>query len=181
MKKELSLFIASVMMLLVFTPVMENAQAADNEDLGNSEQQEAVQLEKELRENDITELDIVTGLDEQLSSTPAYNEQTTVQAQGVKSKTAAYGAKQMITMLENTGKYAWNSSVKEYVDKLPISTASKSTLEKYLGYQFVMETLNVVINFQGDITEALSLQMQNAGLPSWLSGIAARTLVFLLL
>jgi len=44
-----------------------------------------------------------------------------------------------------------------------------------------MKTLNIVVDFEGTITNALTTQLKNMGVPSWLAGTAARALVTLLL
>ncbi|MBP2005195.1 hypothetical protein [Halobacillus andaensis] len=185
MKKNCRLLIVLSMILMAFSPGMERVQAAENspsiDPLSEQKQQEVKQLENELHESMILEFDIVTGLDERLSSKPTYDEQTIHQPYEPETKEAPHAAKQMIQKLQNTGEYAWNLSIEEYTSKLPITADAKRTFEEYLGYQYVMETLTIAAASHSDITDALSSQMQHAGMPSWLSGVAARTLVFLLL
>ncbi|WP_431803810.1 hypothetical protein [Halobacillus andaensis] len=181
MKKKLSLFIMITTLIMALVPGLEGAQAAERQPLSEQEQQEAVNLENELRENGITELHIVTGLDEQLSQAPSYDKQMADQPYGETSKSASNAGAQMIINLQKTGQNAWDTSIKDYVEKLPVSAGAKSTLEKYLGYSFVMDTLNIVTHSQGDFTEVFTIQMQNSGVPNWLAGVTARTLVYLLL
>ncbi|MFG6147773.1 hypothetical protein [Halobacillus sp. B23F22_1] len=184
MKKNYIHLIALSTVIMAFLPVMGSVQASENSpsiDSLSEQNHEVKLLENELHENMILEFDIVTGLDEQLSSKPSYDEQTSHQPHEPETKEAAYAAKQMIHKLQNTGVYTWNLSIEEYSSKLPITSDSKRTFEKYFGYQFVMEMLNSAADSKGDITNTLSVEMQDEGMPSWLSGVAARTLVFLLL
>ncbi|MEH6892718.1 hypothetical protein V7024_24290 [Bacillus sp. JJ864] len=68
-----------------------------------------------------------------------------------------------------------------YISKLPISQSAKNTAKAYLAYETVMKTLNVVVNFEGTITDALSTQLKRMGCPSWLADIVARAIVTFLL
>ncbi|OZI11417.1 hypothetical protein CEW92_11695 [Bacillaceae bacterium SAS-127] len=100
---------------------------------------------------------------------------------GAKTQTAKLAAKQMLKNIQRIGRVAWDRTVRQYVDKLPISKSAKSTLKKYIAYQSLTEVLNVVIDFSGTITNALSKQFQKMGCPAWLADMAARALVTLLL
>mgnify|MGYP006899961663 FL=1 len=43
-----------------------------------------------------------------------------------------------------------------------------------------MSTLNVVIDFSGTIEDAIEKRLKSIGVSSWLAGITARAIVFLL-
>lgn len=58
---------------------------------------------------------------------------------------------------------------------------AKDKLKYYLGYQVLMEALNVVLNFTGIAEDGLTYAFEYMGLPKWLAEIAARAIVFFLL
>ncbi|MEH7462878.1 hypothetical protein V7166_12585 [Bacillus thuringiensis] len=94
---------------------------------------------------------------------------------------AKIAAKQALKNLQRIGRVAWDRTVREYINKLPISQSAKKTAKAYLAYEAVMKTLNVVINFEGTITDGLSKQLKKMGCPAWLADIVARAIVTFLL
>ncbi|PGK52079.1 hypothetical protein CN918_30270 [Priestia megaterium] len=155
-------------------------EEADLPTLTEDEVKELLQLQKELQAAGITSSDIVRGIQQELpqDSSSTSGQMTTM---GVKSQTAKVAAKAMVKTLSRYGKVAWNRTVTSYINKLPVSSASKKLLKGYLKYEVVMKTLNVVIGFSGTITTGISTQLQKTGVPKWLADMVARTLVTLLL
>ncbi|MDL4839295.1 hypothetical protein [Aquibacillus rhizosphaerae] len=183
-------FLVVLSFVFLFTMVAPSVGASNSTSVDQSELEKIEELKNELEKHNISEEDILTGLQEEFEKvTPknksvsdvSLNNDIVIEPQGVKSKSAAIAAKAMIKKLRGYGAYAWNSTVKEYINKLPIPSGAKTTLENYTKYQVVMDSLNVVINFQGDITSALTTQMKNIGVPGWLAGMASRAIVFILL
>lgn len=186
MKKQIiHVTVASSILFSVSVPFTTHIKAAEvsnqqeNVHLTNTETQNLLKLQNELQAHGIAETDIVNGIQSSLSGEDTENHVVTTF--GVKSKTAKVAAKSMIKKLKKIGRISWDRTVRNYVNKLPISKGSKSTLKKYLSYEFVMKTLNIVVDFEGTITNALTTQLKNMGVPSWLAGTAARALVTLLL
>lgn len=144
-----------------------------------------VLVEKELKAAGLTFEDISKGLANEFAnrgySSVSKIETSEYTTSGIKSKAAKEAAKLMLKKIKGIGEKAWNDTVKEYINKLPVSASVKKTLIAYTSYQFVMETLNVVIDFEGDITEAIEDYLMNIGFNSFFAGLIARTLVFLLL
>jgi hypothetical protein len=105
-----------------------------------------------------------------------------VSTQGWKTKLAKEVALKLISKLKNIGSRAWNEQIKIYVDKIPLLTdGAQETLKYYLGYQVLMEALDIMVDFSGTAEDGLSYALQQVGLPAWLSDIAARGIVFFLL
>lgn len=100
---------------------------------------------------------------------------------GLKSMAAKTAAKQMIKKLKNVGSRAWNEQIKEYVDKLPLTANAKKNLKYYLSYQVLMEALDILVDFSGTAEAGLSNALKKVGVPSYLSDVASRAIVFFLL
>ncbi|HGO9420710.1 TPA: hypothetical protein ACLBZ1_005611 [Bacillus cereus] len=92
---------------------------------------------------------------------------------GVKTKAAKEAAKIMINKMKGIGEKAFNKTV----EKLPLPSNAK----QYLKYQTVMKALNIIYDFEGDITSALTTGLTKVGVPSYLSGVIARAVVTFLL
>lgn len=149
-----------------------------NTKLSQKEIQKLIELEIELQKHGISAEDIQYGIQ---SNLPQQAQQDSgITTLGVKSTAAKVAAKSMISKLQKIGKVSWDRTVRNYIAKLPISSSAKSTLKKYLAYQFVMSTLNVVIDFSGTIEDAIEKRLKSIGVSSWLAGITARAIVFLL-
>lgn len=186
MKKQIiHVTMACILLFGVTAPLATQVYAEDTDgseklsinELSASEKLEILMLQLELKSRGITEEDIQSGLRTALPALPPDDGFT---QQGVKSKAAKVAAKKMIKNLNRIGRVAWDRSVREYVNKLPITSGAKSVLRKYLGYQFVMETLNVVVNLEGTITDALTKYLKKLGLSNWMAGMTARAIVLLL-
>ncbi|TKI69115.1 hypothetical protein FC756_09625 [Lysinibacillus mangiferihumi] len=194
-KTIVSSLLASALLFGAVAPANLNVKAAAEndekiEELGSQETLELLELQYELQKHDITAEDIVFGIQEGLPQndilvdTPqSFANPSTEQVSpyGLKTEAAKVAAKQMIKNIQRIGSIAWDRTVREYVNKLPISDSAKKTLKKYLGYQMVMQVLDVVIGFSGTIEEGISNQLQNIGCPAWIADLVARALVALLL
>ena len=185
MKKQIiHVTVATALLLSVSTSFAVNAKAQTvtnqeaNTKLSQKEIQKLIELEIELQKHGISAEDIQYGIQ---SNLPQQAQQDSgITTLGVKSTAAKVAAKSMISKLQKIGRVSWDRTVRNYIAKLPISSSAKSTLKKYLAYQFVMSTLNVVIDFSGTIEDAIEKRLKSIGVSSWLAGITARAIVFLL-
>lgn len=100
---------------------------------------------------------------------------------GLKSKGAKVAAKKMIKELKGIGPKVWNEKMKGYSKKLPISSKAQKTVAYYMSYQVLMETLNVVVDFEGTAQEGIKKGLRKMGCPAWLTGIIARGITTFLL
>ncbi|WP_173915389.1 hypothetical protein [Halobacillus sp. Marseille-Q1614] len=173
-KKLASFFICSLM-LLTFSPMLERVEA-HKESAAIEDKQQERELVKELEEHRITELHFVTGLDEELSSKPTFNEQMSKTQRSASDDVG----EQMLKNLNATGEKEWNSSVQEFAQQLPIDEEAKETLGNYLSYDAVKENISSSLHSSNDLTEALTLSLNEEGLPIPFAEMIARTLVFLL-
>lgn len=171
---------------------VKEVKAAENEVLDEKFTQKEVldllELQNELQKHNITTEDIVMGIQAELprEATPLKTGPLGIPAQddplyGPKSQAAKIAAKQAIKNLQRIGRVSWDRTVRQYIAKLPISQSAKNTAKAYLAYETVMKTLNIVVNFEGTITDALSKQLKRMGCPSWLADMVARAIVTLLL
>ncbi|EJV56039.1 hypothetical protein COE20_08940 [Bacillus cereus] len=193
-KKIISAVLAGTFMFGVAAPLTFNVQEVKasgfetvDERLSQEEILDLLKLEKELKENNISIEDIMTGIEQELAkevpgeALPLSIKNVDGPQYGPKSQAAKIAAKQMLKNLNRIGRVAWDRSVRQYVDKLPISWDSKKALKGYLSYTVVVKTLNVVIGFSGTITTAISNQLKKMGCPAWLADMTARAIVTLLL
>ncbi|MGM7637331.1 hypothetical protein [Bacillus sp. Hm123] len=201
-KKIISSVLVGTFLFGVVAPTTLNVKtvkAAENQEADKviiqNETLALLELQDELQKHNITVDDIVKGIQAELPQStvlvqPELFSQSAISATtstqnvtpfGAKTQAAKLAAKQMLKNIQRIGRVAWDRTVRQYVDKLPISKSAKSTLKKYIAYQSVTEVLNVVIDFSGTITNALSKQFQKMGCPAWLADMAARALVTLLL
>jgi len=97
-----------------------------------------------------------------------------ISTRGIKSKAAKVAAKAAIAALKKMGRKAWNKAI----SSVPII---KGFLKKYLSYESVMKTLNIVSDFEGNIDNAMAKQFQKQGMPKSIAGIAARAITTILL
>ena len=182
-KKFLSGVLASSLLLGIITPSGINAKATENsvanEEITSIEAKGLLELQK----YNLAAEDIVIGIQEELKRNNLVIETSNqeIETYGIKTEAAKTAAKKMLKNIKRIGQVSWDRTVREYVNALPIPDSAKSVLKKYLGYQFVISTLNIVVDFGGTIEEGLSEQIQRTGCPEWLADIAARALVFLLL
>ncbi|MGM0890420.1 MAG: hypothetical protein ACQEW5_26610 [Bacillota bacterium] len=180
--KLISSILVSSLLISSTAPIISNAKTNDGSLTNSVTNQELIELknlEKELKDNNITAQDIANGLNRELAKN--YTSTPTMGTQGVKSQAAKVAAKAMIKKLGKIGRVSWDRTVSLYVNKLPISSKAKKTLKGYLKYQVVMEILNTVIDFSGTITEALKKQLKKTGMSDFLAGMTARAIVTLLL
>ncbi|WP_369899710.1 hypothetical protein [Bacillus manliponensis] len=193
-KQIISSALVGTFLFGVVAPLTFNAKevkAAENEvvntEITQQEIVELMELQSELNKHDLTVEDIMLGIQSELPTDPTplqyteHNHTSNVVMYGVKTQAAKIAAKQMIKNLQRVGRVAWDRTVRNYISKLPISQSAKNTLKKYLAYQFVMETLDIVVNFSGTITDAISKRLKSIGLPAWLADTTARAIVALLL
>ena len=100
---------------------------------------------------------------------------------GVKSRAAKEAAKKAIKELRGIGPKVWNEKMKSYTNKLPLTAKAKKTVYYYLSYQVLMETLNIVVDFEGTAQDGIIKGLKKMGCPGWLAGIVARGITFFLL
>ncbi|MEB9504441.1 hypothetical protein P4J13_10840 [Bacillus anthracis] len=191
-KKMISSILAGTFLFGIAGPLVFNvkeAKAAENEVTENKftyqEIKDLVELQNELQKHNISAGDIILGIqaelpENSLPAQPITDPNAPVQ-QGPKTQAAKVVAKQLIKNLQRVGKVSWDRSMRNYINKTPLPDSAKNTLKKYLAYQVVMETLNVVVNFSGTITDALSARLKSMGCPAWLADTAARAIVAILL
>lgn len=195
--KVITSSLAATLLLGIAAPLPLQAKAATattetttsdvdaNQQLTAEEIQELIQVQNELKEKGITADDIIKGIEAELPegtvSGQTGTSDGTMTTMGVKSQAAKVAAKQMVKKLGKIGRVSWDRTVTTYINKLPVSKATKTGLKKYLKYQFVMSALNTVIGFSGTIITALSTQFQKMGMPKWLSDMSARVVVGILL
>ncbi|WP_426981243.1 hypothetical protein [Bacillus pseudomycoides] len=187
-KKIISSVLVGTFLFGVAAPLTFNAKEAKAAESGVEVEQltpqeilELLELQRELQEHGITAEDIANGIQAELpeGSLPLETQQQ-AETLGIKSHAAKVAAKQMLKNLNRIGRVAWDRSVRQYVDKLPISWDNKKALKGYLSYTVVVKTLNIVIGFSGTITNAISTQLKKMGCPAWLADMAARAIVTLL-
>ncbi|MFF3022460.1 hypothetical protein ACFVRR_07330 [Gottfriedia sp. NPDC057948] len=139
-------------------------------------------IESELIENNISEDIIFNNIYQELLTLPEFQNYSNVPStDGVKSKAAKIAAQQMLKTLKRIGQVSWDRSISTAINKLPITSNAKTLIKKYLKYQAVMSTLNIVIDFSGTIEDGLTSAFKKMGLSAALSGIAARDVVFVLI
>ncbi|MCP3810140.1 MULTISPECIES: hypothetical protein [Paenibacillus] len=187
--KQLGITSLSALMLSSFTlPAFANAQAANNVessitsetkiDLENGIVDERV--EQELRQVDYDDLFKTVGTN--LGMVDTQRPSGEVSTQGWRSKFAKEVALELISKLKNIGSCAWNEQIKIYVDKIPLLTdGAKETLKYYLGYQVIMQALDIMVDFTGTAEDGLAYALKYVGLPAWLAEPASRAIVFFLL
>lgn len=90
-----------------------------------------------------------------------------------KTAAAKVAIKGAIKALKQIGKKAWNDTVK----KIPIKEVAK----KYLTYEVLLKSLNVALDFEGKIEDAITSGLESVGVPSYLAGVCARAVVTFLL
>lgn len=167
------------------TAATSSTDADATQKLTAEEIQELIQVQNELKEKGITADDIIKGIEAELPEGTVSGQTGTsggtMTTMGVKSQAAKVAAKQMVKKLGKIGRVSWDRTVTTYINKLPVSKGTKTGLKKYLKYQFVMSALNTVIGFSGTIITGLSNQFQKMGMPKWLSDMAARVVVGILL
>ncbi|MEC0124161.1 hypothetical protein [Paenibacillus pabuli] len=187
MKKVKQLGIASLSALLLssFTlPAFASAQVANESSINSGTQIELptgpividARVELELRQVDYDALFRTVGAELGIKSTAG-----DVTTQGWKTKLAKEVAKDLTAKLKNVGSRAWNATISEYVDKLPVTDGAKATLKLYLGYQTLLTALDWMIDFTGTAEDGLSYGLQQVGLPAWLADFASKAIVFFLL
>ncbi|MDY8048549.1 hypothetical protein UY416_19865 [Paenibacillus polymyxa] len=171
--KQLSIASLSALMLSSFTlPAFANAQAANNVessitsetkiDLENGIVDERV--EQELRQVDYDDLFKTVGTN--LGMVDTQRPSGEVSTQGWRSKFAKEVALELISKLKNIGSRAWNEQIKIYVDKIPLLTdGAKETLKYYLGYQVIMQALDIMVDFTGTAEDGLAYALKYVGLP----------------
>lgn len=187
--KQLGIASLSALLLSSFTlPAFVNAQAANNVefsitsetkiDLKNGIVDERV--EQELRQVDYDDLFKTVGTNLGLVDTQQSSGE--LSTQGWRTKLAKDVAKKLISQLKNIGSRAWNEQIKIYVDKIPFLTdGAKETLKYYLGYQVIMQALDIMVDFTGTAEDGLAYGLKYVGLPAWLAEPASRAIVFFLL
>ncbi|SDF57212.1 hypothetical protein SAMN04488689_105393 [Paenibacillus sp. cl6col] len=178
-KRLLATTLSTAIIFSVTSPVFANVvpTATTPSSFDNSNLSELDRIELELRQVDYVDLFRTVGTN--LGIVEASGEASTL---GWKSKAAKEIAKDLIKKLKNVGSRAWNEQIANYVNKIPLlSEGAKDKLKYYLGYQVLMEALDVMLNFTGIAEDGLTYAFEYMGLPKWLAEIAARAIVFFLL
>lgn len=129
-----------------------------------------------LTEEDVTELDkqnlneIADEIFEQNDiEKPSFSEEKQL-LKGIKGT----AAKAALKKIKNIGKTTWNKKVNKVVNKLIASSKLKKTLKYVLGYEFMVQTFNVVGNSTGKIEDVLSTQFRKVGMNKYWAGICSR-------
>ncbi|SDC32699.1 hypothetical protein [Shouchella lonarensis] len=105
-----------------------------------------------------------------------------VTAQGIKGQAAKAAAKQMMKKLKGIGQKAWDESVKEWVDKIPlINNKTKKALRYWLGYKIAWKTLDILLGVEGTAEDGIRYALKKVGVTGWMADVIARGLVFFLL
>lgn len=97
---------------------------------------------------------------------------------GLKSKSAKIAAKVMLKKLYKIGSKSFNKAIRKAASNLPKS--QRNLIIKHITYQRISSVLNIVVNLEGQITDALAKVLSNF-MPGWLAGFASRVIVFILL
>lgn len=115
MKKVLVVTLATTLAFTSVAPIVSQAKT-DTEINEYKQQEEQQTLEKELEKANITQDDIILGLQTELNKN--YIEQEPQFATfGVKSQAAKVAGKAMLKKIKSIGSTAWNKTISEYVDK----------------------------------------------------------------
>ncbi|KWW15471.1 MULTISPECIES: hypothetical protein [Peribacillus] len=185
--KQLGLASMSALMLsTVALPTFANAQNSDeyySEDLNsnpgllNVEVDEAIELEL----SQVDYYDLFNTVSNNLNIADDQQLSGQITTFGLKTMAAKQAAKQMIKKLKNVGSRAWNEQIKVYVDKLPLTSKAKKSLNYYLSYQVVMEAFDILVDFSGTAEAGLSKALKQVGVPSYLADVTSRAIVFFLL
>lgn len=170
--------LATLMLSTATLPALANAQVKSNLNL-ETRHIHSKSIEQELRQVDYNAL--FRTVSAQLGLNEAQHASGEVNAMGWKTKVAKEVAQKLITQLKNVGSRAWDETIKDYVNKLPLTKGAKDNLKYYLSYQVLMEALNIMVDFQGTAEDGLSNALEDIGVPGWLAGAAARAIVFFLL
>ncbi|MET3211165.1 UNVERIFIED_CONTAM: Zn/Cd-binding protein ZinT [Paenibacillus sp. PvR008] len=136
--------------------------------------------EQELRQVDYDDLFKTVGTN--LGLVDIQKSSGEVSTQGWRTKAAKEVALKLISKLKNIGSRAYNEQIRIYVDKIPFLTdGAKETLKYYLGYQVLMQALDIMVDFSGTAEDGIAYGLKYVGLPWWLAEPASRAIVFFLL
>lgn len=98
---------------------------------------------------------------------------------GIKTKAAKIAAKKMLKKLYKIGSKSFDKAVKKAAGKLPKKIRKKVT--KYINYSNISAVLNIVVNAEGTITDALESGLKKIGVPKTIASYGAKIIVFILL
>ncbi|MGW8957657.1 hypothetical protein [Paenibacillus sp. NPDC055715] len=171
--KQLGIVSLSTLLLSSFAlPAFANAQATNNAessiasetkiDMENGIVDE--RIEQELRQVDYDDLFKTVGTN--LGLVDIQKSSGEVSTQGWRTKAAKEVALKLISKLKNIGSRAYNEQIKIYVDKIPFLTdGAKETLKYYVGYQMLMQALDIMVNFSGTAEDGIAYGLKYVGLP----------------
>lgn len=191
-KKVLPTTLASLMLFSAVAPIAAGAKEIDdqgkeisiNHEFQSFDVISLKAVERDLIKAGLTPETFAEGLAKEFEKKGIILEETEyeITPNGIKSKLAKEAAKKMINKLRSMGERAWNETIKEYVNKLPLPKSAKNFIITWTSYHVVMDALNVVVDFEGNITDALQEYfMDEFGMNEYFLGLIARALVFILL
>jgi hypothetical protein len=187
LKSSLAFMVAILIAGAISPTISAYAASNENENLkqnNTNDQQEAQELQKVIQDNNITEKDLINGLNKNLgnrSQVIATQNNNLIQPMGIKSKAAKEAAKAMIKKLKKIGQKAWDKAVKKTVDGLPIPTKYKKVIIKYMGYKGTMTVLNIMTGISDSAQNALTSALKKVGVPGWLADIISRAVTTILM
>lgn len=129
---------------------------------------EQVYLENPILQN--TNMQLISGL----NGAPDIQE-------GAKITAAKTAVKAAIKTLQRIGQVSWDRSMRVTINKLPVPNTWKTNLKRFLAYKVVMDVLEVAVDFSGTVTGMIEKGLKKVGIPSYLAGVGARAIVFILL